>query len=201
MLEFHPLGFAVALLFGSKDSIEEGRSLAGNGALDPRDTGHVNALINFHVPESDSRDQQCQEDDEQKRKDVEIIEAPKIAQPLEKRRSGGRLFSSGQELVAQGQDFFFPETHVRAADFIGVKLAILEEFFKLFLIDFEKVFNLLDGQHVIHKEERRRLTGLHFEIASSASRPPRNDVIASEAKQSPKKIIACYFYLLNAFSS
>ena len=59
------------------------------------------------------------EGDQDKRKDVEVIESPEIADAHEP-RNGKRSFFIGVKFLFEGEDFLLSKTEVSATKFVGV---------------------------------------------------------------------------------
>jgi hypothetical protein len=80
--------------------------------------------------------------DEEKGKNVEIIESPKIAEP---RKPGNRraCFLFGVELLTQDEDVLFTETKEGAANFIGVEFPVSGETIEPSLLELKELFDFL----------------------------------------------------------
>jgi hypothetical protein len=79
--------------------------------------------------------------DNEKGKNVEVVEAPKISDPCQPRR--GKLGSSGRiELLPEGQHLVLPEAEVGPSDLVSLKFSLLNELMELRVLNLEEGLDL-----------------------------------------------------------
>lgn len=89
------------------------------------------------------------EGDQDKGKDIEIIEPPEIADSREP--GDGKVgFLVRMEFLFEGEDFFLAETEVSAAKPVGMQLPSLNKLIEIRLLNFEEVPDLVGRKQIIH---------------------------------------------------